>query len=400
MKQNAIYLLGIVIAILALVLSGCSAPNATSTAVNQAVNDTTAAQTTSDSGQTDESISNDQQNELEDEDAEEADGTSESEGVITEETAYVSAGSVSQVMTPSSGALQIRVTDAPAKEEITGIQVTVSEIMIHKAATEEEQEQEQGDQENENENQNADNGDWMNIDVDPDNNTFDLLVVKDDPQTLALVFPEVGTYTQIRMVVDSVMITFGEGDDEHTEEATVPSGTIKFVHPFEITSTDTVDLLFDFDAAKSVNVAGNGKVTFKPVIKLSVSKAKDIDEEEDEDENEADEEEENEEIEASEAGNFKAITISTDELPDGIAGKEYGKNGKGVDLKARYGDEPYTWSAVIEDLPEGLELNAETGVLSGIPVEAGEFTFEITVTDINGESYAQSYTIEIEEPED
>jgi hypothetical protein len=376
MKVNTVYILGVIAVIIALVFSGCAAPLNIS-------QDTDSGQYLSTTAGT----------------ADDQNNPSEIEGVVEEDVYVVSAGSVSSIETASTGPLQIRVTDAPAKEEITAIEVTVSEILIHKAVAEQEQEQEQENEEggeqtqvqNENEVQNADNGDWLNIDIDPDNNTFDLLVVKEDPKTLALAFPEVGKYTQIRMVVESAYVTFGEGDEAHTEEAFVPSGTIKFVRPFEITSTETTDLLFDFDAGKSVNVTGNGKVIFKPVIKLAVDKCQKPDGEEEDDrgkdnngngKDEADDETE-------------GVNITTSDLAEGEIGTVYE-----IQLEAEGGTAPYKWSLIEGELPEGLSLS-EDGILSGTAAIAGEYEFVVKVEDSSDPVTIdeEEFELEIEEAE-
>ncbi|MDP2931362.1 MAG: DUF4382 domain-containing protein, partial [Chloroflexota bacterium] len=73
--------------------------------------------------------------------------------------------------------------------------------------------------------------------------------------------------TQIRMVIDKVQVALG---GNAPQDATVPSGALKFVRPFDVVAGQTVTLLLDFDADKSVNVTGGGKVMVKPVVKLSV----------------------------------------------------------------------------------------------------------------------------------
>jgi hypothetical protein len=49
-----------------------------------------------------------------------------------------------------------------------------------------------------------------------------------------------------------------------------------------------------------------------------------------------------------------------------------------------YGSRPITWSIDSGDLPDGLTLNAETGVVSGTPMLAGTYTFIATATNDNG----------------
>ena len=73
------------------------------------------------------------------------------------------------------------------------------------------------------------------------------------------------------------------------------------------------------------------------------------------------------------------LEIDTTGLPDGQVGLAYD-----AILEARGGIEPYTWAwtaAEGQQLPPGLNLAAETGLISGIPTEAGTFNFTVEVTD-------------------
>jgi nitrous oxidase accessory protein NosD len=73
---------------------------------------------------------------------------------------------------------------------------------------------------------------------------------------------------------------------------------------------------------------------------------------------------------------FLKFSIATLELP---SGKE--KVAYEVELEACMGAEPYTWAITQGSLPDGLLLDAETGIVSGKPSKAGVLDFTVTVTD-------------------
>lgn len=71
-----------------------------------------------------------------------------------------------------------------------------------------------------------------------------------------------------------------------------------------------------------------------------------------------------------------ALRITTESpLPSGTVGQAYS-----AQLAAADGTPPYTWS-VVNDLPPGLNLDGNTGVISGVPTTAGTFGFTIQVRD-------------------
>lgn len=254
----------------------------------------------------------------------------------------------------STGKLQVSLTDAPAKEEIEAVWLTVSGVSIHQsgalASPEPEQEQEQSNQTNQNQNENKpeDEGGWQSLDL-IDDVRFDLLKLQGGLQAkLAMGDLAPGRYTQIRMDVTDVEIKV-KGDDT-LKEAKLPSNKLKFVHPFEIVQGQTTEIVFDFDALKSINVTGNGKYMCKPVIKLTTTK----------------------EPEASEG-----IEITTLSLPNGGVGTAY----ETATLSATGGTAPYTWSISEGTLPTGLIFDPVAGTISGTPTAAGEFTFTVKAED-------------------
>ncbi len=151
------------------------------------------------------------------------------------------------IVQAKTGTIEVRVTDAPGN--VTAIEVTVSEVEVHKEV--------------------AGEGEWTPLTITGPN-PFDLIKIRDQTQTLATEDIETARYTQIRMTVEMVEVTYLEDGVPTTEEATIPSGELKFVRPFDVVEGGTTTLIIDFDADKSVVFAGADKVIFKPVVKLSI----------------------------------------------------------------------------------------------------------------------------------
>jgi hypothetical protein len=82
-------------------------------------------------------------------------------------------------------------------------------------------------------------------------------------------------------------------------------------------------------------------------------------------------------------------TIITPYLPDGLLGSSYRKT-----IEAT-GDDPITWSLDSGDLPRGLTLNPETGVVSGRPTLVGTFTFTVRASNGVDPDDTKEYTITI-----
>lgn len=85
-----------------------------------------------------------------------------------------------------------------------------------------------------------------------------------------------------------------------------------------------------------------------------------------------------------------AVHITTSSIPDGIAGTSY----PATTLSAADGAGSYHWQA--NNLPGGLSINADTGVISGTAYTAGGPTqATITVTDDAGTSDSKTFQITI-----
>jgi hypothetical protein len=163
----------------------------------------------------------------------------------------------------SGGKLSLALSDAPASE-YKAVYVTIAEIQVHRADEAE--------------------GTWQTI-LTP-NATYNLLeLINGNTASLGVADLATGTYTQMRLILaeqpDSTTNILGEthpyanylitsADD--AIQLKVPSGLqtgIKLVHNFDVVSGQTVGLVLDFDAGRSVVKAGNsGKWLLKPTIKI------------------------------------------------------------------------------------------------------------------------------------
>ena len=180
---------------------------------------------------------------------------------------------------PVTGTVEVHVTDAPPRDDVTSIVVTVSDVSIHKAVAEQERQQEhQGsdnitqEQEREREQQQVQQGqgEWLSL-SDGAARTFDLIEIKGLDEVLTVSEVETGRYTQVRITIEEVKVAIGDGE---LEMATVPSGELKFTRPFDVMEDETTVLLLDFDADRMVTVSGSGKVTVKPVVRLAIQQGK------------------------------------------------------------------------------------------------------------------------------
>jgi len=171
----------------------------------------------------------------------------------------------------ATGTLKVYVTDAPPREEVTGIMVTISEVQVHKALAEQEQSA-TGNQTQEQEQAQQNGGEWISIAIDDGASPFDLLDIRGIEQYLGTSEVEAAKYTQVRLVVETVRVEFNNSGD--LEDARIPSKELKIVHPFRIIDGETTALVIDFDADRMVTVTGSGNIIVKPVVKLTVKQEK------------------------------------------------------------------------------------------------------------------------------
>jgi Putative Ig domain len=87
------------------------------------------------------------------------------------------------------------------------------------------------------------------------------------------------------------------------------------------------------------------------------------------------------------------LAIATDSLPPPLVHQEYR-----VDLKATGGVAPLEWKISRGNLPEGLDLDPSSGVISGISAKPGELEITISVIDSVGNTTSRDYKIKVVAP--
>ncbi|TDN78992.1 uncharacterized protein YhjY with autotransporter beta-barrel domain [Stakelama pacifica] len=86
------------------------------------------------------------------------------------------------------------------------------------------------------------------------------------------------------------------------------------------------------------------------------------------------------------------IALNPTTLPDATINAAYSQS-----LSANGGAAPYSYGVTSGTLPSGVSLSSG-GLLSGAPVTSGSFGFTVTVTDANGNSGIQAYTLAVSAP--
>jgi hypothetical protein len=158
--------------------------------------------------------------------------------------------------------LVIAVKDAPKTTDIgtiTSLTLDFGEVSVHRAspgqtAAERDEEMEATESDD------SDNAGWIVVVSQP--RTVDLMQFTDVSEVIGQKDMEPGTYTQIRLKIDSGTITVdGTG---HT--IAVPSGTLTLNRGFVLYPNETTTLTLDFNVEKSVIRTGSDQYMLKPVI--------------------------------------------------------------------------------------------------------------------------------------
>ena len=141
--------------------------------------------------------------------------------------------------------VEIRATDAPP-EGVTKILITAGQIQVQQSGA-------------------ADESGWHTVVPGPVE--FDLVAITGVEEVLGSRELAPGRYGQIRLDIQSVEVTMEDGA---VLQARVPSRRLKVVGGFTLEAGETTILTLDFDADKSVVIAGPRNVLLKPVVKLLV----------------------------------------------------------------------------------------------------------------------------------
>ena len=91
------------------------------------------------------------------------------------------------------------------------------------------------------------------------------------------------------------------------------------------------------------------------------------------------------------AGGYAAnVNITTGSLPNGTVGTAYNQA-----IATSGGKRPFVFTISAGSLPDGLNIDAAQGTISGSPMTAGNFSFTVKVTDKDGSTDSQAYQVTI-----
>lgn len=165
--------------------------------------------------------------------------------------------SIDPTSSGGTGTLRMFLVDAPAGiAAVDSLKVVFEEVLVHRGSDGDEGE-----------------GEWITVLHDTlavEERTFDLMqLVNGVFATLGEMSLEAGTYTQIRIIIESATIVV----DGVPYDLAIPSGTqtgIKLVRDFRIEPNVITELILDFDIAQSLHESppGSGNYKLKPTIRV------------------------------------------------------------------------------------------------------------------------------------
>ncbi|HZR30980.1 MAG TPA: Ig domain-containing protein [Terriglobales bacterium] len=90
-----------------------------------------------------------------------------------------------------------------------------------------------------------------------------------------------------------------------------------------------------------------------------------------------------------------ALRITSESLPEPVLQQAYY-----FQFSAAGGTPPLTWKVAKGTLPPGLELEADTGVIAGMPTSQGEFSFTLRVSDSGtpAQSHTRDFSVQVAPP--
>jgi hypothetical protein len=158
--------------------------------------------------------------------------------------------------------LVIAVKDAPKTTDIgtiTSLGLNIREVSVHRASanqtapeTDEEMEATESDD--------SDTAGWIVVVSQP--RTVDLMRLTNVSEVIGQKEMEAGRYTQIRLKIDSGIITV----DGKEHNLAVPSGVLKLNRGFVLKPNETLKLTLDFNVERSIIRTGSDQYKLKPVI--------------------------------------------------------------------------------------------------------------------------------------
>lgn len=147
-----------------------------------------------------------------------------------------------------TGTLQVFMTDAPA--DYDSVFVDIQEVRIHRDADAD----------------TAESG-WTTILDEP--LRVDLLTLRNGDQiSLGEVELEAGQYSQMRFILGDNNELFIDGESHHLNTPSAQQSGLKLNVNADIEGGETLSLLVDFDAGRSIVETGNGGFILKPVLQV------------------------------------------------------------------------------------------------------------------------------------